>query len=730
MGSFVIFARHNATARLALLLLSLVVLIFAFLPQTSEKRRVLILLVSLASLLGMLFSHVYFGLWFNPESRFKEEVQISGVVCDMDESKYGGSIVIKTAKIDDKPLSRYKIRLTLEKKDFNNIDFGDSLTFTGRIDNVESEYLISDGISGEVATPENLYISEKRDAKPLAERIKNIREDISDTVISLTGKESGALIAALLLGERSYLPDTVQLDFRRSGISHILALSGMHLVILTFAISELLRLFRVGKKPRTAISALFAIVYVVFTGFPVTVVRAGIMLLIYSLLHVFSKSHDSPTSLAITVSLILFVMPYAAFDVALWLSAFATLGVIMAAEFLSSRPRKKSIPTRVFYYIAASIITSIFAISATLFISVFNFGTLSLVSPIATLIVSPLIEIIMYLGTLVIIFQSATPLIEALKAVSRFTLNIVEHFSDIDGVYVVAKTCAIYAAIIILTLALYAFFVLKIKHQRTAVCALALIFLGVLFTSHVSYKRAVESDELIYVSVSSEKDDHFFIRSNGITAVINESGYNEYTGYVTSSIVSGEGNTEIDKYYFTHYAYGIKDDVEAVLSNIKIHSIYLPKPRNEDERTILEFIRRSIRDYDIDLVLYTPMDIECIGEISYQLPYSEPYGKTSINSFIIKYNGARCLYLSSGVLDCSWKGYAFDQFPLSDVVIFGSHGKSYTSKHYFDYYYDNVDTIILSGDNLYFLPYFHQKYKENGCEILSHPSRVDLLNQN
>ena len=108
----------------------------------------------------------------------------------------------------------------------------------------------------------------------------NLRERLSRCVTLFSDSESGALVSALLLGERDLLPDKLRLDFKRIGISHILALSGLHLAILSLGVGKLLSLLKVKKKARLVIIILFILIYMALTGFSVSVCRAGIMIIV------------------------------------------------------------------------------------------------------------------------------------------------------------------------------------------------------------------------------------------------------------------------------------------------------------------------------------------------------------------------------------------------------------------------------------------------------------------
>jgi predicted membrane metal-binding protein len=132
---------------------------------------------------------------------------------------------------------------------------------------------------------------------PVRKAIESLRLRLREFILRTLGSESGGLFLALFAADRSYLDGKLSLDFRRIGISHLLALSGMHLAILSFFIHRLLSLLHIKKMARTVIVMLFVILYMFFTGFPLSVVRAGVMLFFVSLYYLLALPRDSLTVL-------------------------------------------------------------------------------------------------------------------------------------------------------------------------------------------------------------------------------------------------------------------------------------------------------------------------------------------------------------------------------------------------------------------------------------------------
>ena len=107
----------------------------------------------------------------------------------------------------------------------------------------------------------------------------------------------------------------------------------MHLAILAAAIFGIFRLLRLNKRLSYVFVMLFTLFYMLLTGMPSSVMRAGLMVIISSLLFIFATTSDSLTNLLLSFFIIILIEPYAIYDLSLLLSAFATFGIIEANKF-------------------------------------------------------------------------------------------------------------------------------------------------------------------------------------------------------------------------------------------------------------------------------------------------------------------------------------------------------------------------------------------------------------
>ncbi len=150
------------------------------------------------------------------------------------------------------------------------------------------------------------------------------------------------LETAMLLGDRAGLEDGVRHAFRQAGAAHLLAVSGLHITLLCGLLpAGLPNRERRRRRPRAAALARMALVvfYMALTGFSVSVVRAGCMLLLAQTGRLLRQPPDTLTSLGAAALLLGLHNAYAPCDVGFQLSFCAVLGVLAAGALAAAERR-------------------------------------------------------------------------------------------------------------------------------------------------------------------------------------------------------------------------------------------------------------------------------------------------------------------------------------------------------------------------------------------------------
>ena len=143
------------------------------------------------------------------------------------------------------------------------------------------------------------------------------------------------IIAAMTLGERSTLDKELKDTYSRMGAAHILALSGLHLMIIYSVITLVLgwHRYRIGTQVLTVL-AIWA--FALMTGLSTSVVRSAFMITIYALLSVGYRNRMSVNTLAFVAIILLATNPLSIYDLGFQLSFLSVLGILLIHPLINN----------------------------------------------------------------------------------------------------------------------------------------------------------------------------------------------------------------------------------------------------------------------------------------------------------------------------------------------------------------------------------------------------------
>ena len=252
-----------------------------------------------------------------------------------------------------------------------------------------------------------------------------------DDIISNSKLEIGSkgLMKALVLGRKDGITDEVMESFSDSGIMHLLALSGLHIGILTLVLSFLLRplkLLKRGKLIRSIVLVILLWYYAYITGFSSSIVRATIMFSAIVVGNGMNRPVNIYNSLAIAALTLLIINPNYLFDVGFQLSFSAVIGIIWMFPMLSKfwQPKPKIVK-----YFWSLLVVSVSAQIATFPFTVYYFHKFSGLFFIANIIEIPLITILLMLSYLMIILMLFGIEISLLNYIYDKTVLAIEYVS-------------------------------------------------------------------------------------------------------------------------------------------------------------------------------------------------------------------------------------------------------------------------------------------------------------
>ncbi|MDE6007068.1 MAG: ComEC/Rec2 family competence protein [Muribaculaceae bacterium] len=252
--------------------------------------------------------------------------------------------------------------------------------------------------------PENgLKIGHKASLGGVAQRL---RESI-EIVIENSGLSTPTshFLITLLLGDREFLHDDVRELFSDGGVSHMLALSGMHVgIIAGIVLWLLIPVNIIGRfKLRLVLTLIIILIYSFLTGMAPSTLRAVLMLGAITAGVILERKNNALNALFFSALVILLITPAALFDIGFQLSFLCVLALIVFADKLNPVMRKTH---PVLYWIFGLIAASLVATGATWVVTAYYFGKVPLSFLEANIILLPLLPIYLLLA-IIYIFLSA-----------------------------------------------------------------------------------------------------------------------------------------------------------------------------------------------------------------------------------------------------------------------------------------------------------------------------------
>lgn len=536
--------------------------------------------------------------------------------------------------------------------------------------------------------------------------------------------EEGRLAAAMLLGDKPALTDLMYRDFSRAGLSHYLAVSGLHVSIITGVVSFILLQLRMKRWIRNLLISLFTVGYLFLLGFPVSAVRSVVMLLTVFFAYSMGDSSDSLNALGIAAVLIILIEPLSILDTSFILSFCATLGIVCFMPLFNGlvndifKPKNKSNTKE------KKILRFVLMLLKKL--AVFVFGTLMSVSAALSLTLLP----VMYLfgETSVLGYQSnlyvalpATPLLAAsmfylffggipyigdaleivIRKSARFMIDTAAELSEKKGALVSLVSEEVEVIVLAFSLLIFILLLIKVKHKRPlllAPSAYPLVILAIILTASAALP---ENAELTFVSTG--KDELILAVCEDESAIIDISDGSLNRLSLVSSEARASGVTEFDTLILTHYHSRYLSSVSRFISSEMVRKVILPYPETEADAWVMAQLVDTVQSAGCECVIVDPF-----AEVSL------PGGVTMTMSDISRLERSNhpMVYLSFSdgderityVGESSWEHEGARLGELieeSDVLFFGGHGP--IAKVPFDISAEDKYSVVTDEELLRFL---------------------------
>lgn len=486
---------------------------------------------------------------------------------------------------------------------------------------------------------------------------------------------------ALLLGMDYDLDYETDTALKISGIRHVIAVSGLHVAILY----TMLRAVSLNRRWLTALIgfptlALFCAV----AGFTPSVTRACIMVSLMMLAQLLNKEYDSATALSFAVLVMLFLNPLVITSISFQMSVACVAGILLFRErisqWLQSKigvPREKNLKSILIRWFISSVGISLSAMSLTVPMSAYYFGTVSLVGVLTNLltlwavslgfygiVTVCIVSLIWVKGAAILAFLTAIPMRCVLwmaKLLSRFPLAAVYTASP----YIVLWIIFVYV--------LLAVFLLSPNRKPGVLlcCAVLMLCLALL----VSWTEHTFSDTH-FTALDVGQGQCLILHQDGKTFLIDCGGSNDkIVADTAAETLLSRGITHLDGIILTH---GDRDHAGGIPHLLtRIHTGFLMLPSTTGQEIVAELTEHL----EGELIL-AGSDMEVTLNSANITVFGPTFAaESNENSLCILFEGKKCAILITG--DRSRMGELLlmrdASLPDVDLLIAGHHGSKYST---------------------------------------------------
>jgi len=384
-----------------------------------------------------------------------KEISIVGVI--VDEPKIKEKTIVF-------PIKTEKGKILIIARRYPEFEYGEEVKISGVLKEPEAKnsfnwknYLLKDGILAEMDFPEI-----EKTGKNFGNSMKKfsifLRKKIEETVKENLPYLDSALLKSLLFGEEEEIPFEWKEKLNQTGVRHIAAVSGMNITIISNLILSFLLFLGLWRHHAFYLSVFLILFYVLMIGAPSSAIRAAIMGILYLTAQYFGRLSSGERPVVFAATLMLFFNPLLLrYDIGFQLSFLAILGIVYFYQFFFEKLKK--FPKTVREGLSSTFSAQIFTFP----ILIYNFGQISLISPLSNVLILPILPAITILGFIFsffgIFFKSVGYLLSfPCWLLLSYLLKVVDLCSKIPYSFLTLKLNFIFLLIsysILISLALY-----------------------------------------------------------------------------------------------------------------------------------------------------------------------------------------------------------------------------------------------------------------------------------
>ena len=572
----------------------------------------------------------------------------------------GNSLTINV-KAREKLICKYYFRRKLDIENFSKkYNIGDKIFLEGNLEKPSSqntEYLFN--YRNYLYNKKIFYIFKIDNYKKVSNN-RFIYYKIKQLILKRIAKNY--YLQAFILGDKSYIKSDVLESFQINGISHLFAISGMHVNLLGAILLKIFLMFGVREEKRYLFVSIILMFYAILTGLSASVLRGVLFFILFSINKIFYFYIKNTNIFIITVSIALLINPFFLYDVSFWYSFSISLSLLVMGDVINKYNG----------YFIKLLITSIISFVVSIPISIYNFYQINFLSIIYNLFYVPFVSIIIFPASLI------TFIIKPIEPIYNIFTNILETTSvflvRIDFLTLIFKRVYFIIYIIYFVFIIFLFIGIRVNNKRYFVPIILLLIIHYFcpYFDIDSYIKIIDVGQGDSILIHS-KNSNILIDTGGITSYNMKQWQKRKNQYsvvknTTIPLLKSMGIKRINYLILTHGDYDHAGDTINLIENFKVDKIYLNQGNfNYLEKKIITSFKNTyqVKEGQIfylgDLVL-----------IELNKEFSDENDSSSV--FLLIYNDVKVLL--TGDASIKSEKYILDNYDIGKINILklGHHG--------------------------------------------------------
>jgi len=712
------FIRHGT---IIILISSLFIVCLLFINRKNDHRFLIV--ITLMFLIGM-GDYKWFDSFESKLSPYNNrDIEIDLIILDDGDAK--ASYTLYKAEMirlyADGKYYNYREKLMFRNYGKNVYDVGDLVKVKGQAvgfiskrnfgDQDYSLYNRSLGIYNQFVSRYNEKIGKSKDLKIIL--LYGARKRLQNIINTTLPQEEAAFLNAVVLGYKEMMDDEKLDNFQKTGLSHLLSVSGLHVAIIAYILYQFLSFFKMDKKTVWLFSGVILLYYVMVIGSPPPAVRALIMSLVAGYGKCFNKEYDLLASVSYAAIIMLLANPMLIHNPGFIISFACIYSIAFLYKPMSKISKNLPLPRFIKDSIALSLAIQLGI--APILIHYFNY--LSIINVILNIFTVPLTFLIIAIAFPGIIIGSILPTISTYILAAdyyliKLLLKAIEYFAKLPlaGIYIPSLPIYIYVIYYALIYGLInarnkiGYFAWKWRLQIYMTVALVIAVIGIKFITNDNLRIVVldvgQGDSIL---ITTPKRKNILIDGGGSSS----EGYNYDVGSkVTVPALRKLGIWHIDTIISSHIHDDHLEGLIRVAEEYKIKNLVLPRVPYKSEKLdmLIDIAERKDSNIfyvgeDDRLVLEKDISMEIL------LPSKELLIGTNSdennNSIVAKLNYKNFAMIFTGDIEKEAERRIIDKDIKSVVLKVAHHGSSTSSTKEFLDKVSPIISIISVGNNVY-----------------------------